>query len=81
MPTGKTANDLRSYVKEFEIKTGRKIDVVLVDYLDLMMPIAKRISAENLFVKDKYVRIQVVKPRAVEVNSQDSLTGDRTFYI
>ena len=55
MPSGKTPNDVRSYIKEFEIKTGRKIDVLLVDYLDLMMPIAKKISAENLFVKDKYV--------------------------
>ena len=55
MPSGKNANDIRSYLKEYEIKTGRKIDVLLVDYLDLMMPIAKKISAENLFVKDKYV--------------------------
>ncbi len=67
MPTGKTANDLRSYVKEFEIKTGRKIDVVLVDYLDLMMPIAKRISAENLFVKDKYVS-EELRDLAMELN-------------
>lgn len=55
MPTGKNANDLRAYIKEYEIKTGKKLDVVLVDYLDLMMPIGKSISAENLFVKDKYV--------------------------
>jgi len=34
---------------------GRKVDVLLVDYLDLLMPIGKKISAENLFVKDKYV--------------------------
>ena len=67
MPTGKTANDLRSYIKEFEIKTGRKIDVVLVDYLDLMMPIAKRISAENLFVKDKYVS-EELRDLAMELN-------------
>ena len=55
MPSGKTANDIRAYLKEYEIKTGRKVDVLLVDYLDLLMPIGKRISAENLFVKDKYV--------------------------
>ena len=67
MPTGKTANDLRSYIKEFEIKTGRKIDVVLVDYLDLMMPIAKRISAENLIVKDKYVS-EELRDLAMELN-------------
>jgi replicative DNA helicase len=55
MPSGKTANDLRAYMKEFEIKTGRKIDVMLVDYLDLLMPASRKISAENLFIKDKYV--------------------------
>ena len=55
MPSGKTANDVRSYLKEYEIKMGRKVDVLLVDYLDLLMPQSKKISAENLFIKDKYV--------------------------
>ena len=55
MPSGKTTNDIRAYLKEFEIKTSKKVDVLLVDYLDLLMPIGKKISAENLFVKDKYV--------------------------
>ena len=68
MPSGKNSNDLRSYVKEYEIKTGRKIDVILVDYLDLMMPIAKKISAENLFVKDKYVS-EELRNLAMETNT------------
>jgi archaellum biogenesis ATPase FlaH len=55
MPSGKTANDIRAYLKEYEIKLDRKVDVLLVDYLDLLMPMGKKISAENLFVKDKYV--------------------------
>jgi archaellum biogenesis ATPase FlaH len=55
MPSGKTVNDIRAYIKEYEIKVGKKVDVLLVDYLDLLMPIGKKISAENLFVKDKYV--------------------------
>jgi hypothetical protein len=55
MPSGKTANDIRAYLKEFEVKTGRKCDVLLVDYLDLLMPAGQKISAENLFIKDKYV--------------------------
>lgn len=55
MPSGKTANDIRSYLKEYEIKMGRKVDILLVDYLDLLMPQSRKISAENLFVKDKYV--------------------------
>ncbi len=55
MPSGKTVNDVRAYMKEYEIKMSQKIDVLLVDYLDLLMPISKRISAENLFIKDKFV--------------------------
>ena len=55
MPSGKTTNDVRSYIKEYEVKTGQKIDVLLIDYLDLLMPIGQKISAENLYVKDKYV--------------------------
>ena len=55
MPSGKTANDIRSYLKEYEIKLGRRVDVLLIDYLDLLMPISRRISAENLFIKDKFV--------------------------
>jgi len=55
MPSGKTTNDIRSYLKEYETKMGRKVDVLLVDYLDLLMPNGKKISAENLYVKDKYV--------------------------
>ena len=68
MPTGKNANDIRAFLKEYEIKTGKKVDVLLVDYLDLMHPIAARISAENLFVKDKYVS-EELRDLAMELNT------------
>jgi archaellum biogenesis ATPase FlaH len=68
MPSGKTANDIRSYVKEYEIKTGRKIDALLIDYLDLMMPVGVKVSAENLFVKDKYVS-EELRNLAMELNT------------
>jgi archaellum biogenesis ATPase FlaH len=55
MPSGKTANDLRAYLKEYQIKNGYKADVVLIDYLDLMMPMSVKVSPSDLFVKDKYV--------------------------
>ena len=55
MPSGINANDIRAFLREYEIQSGVKVDALLVDYLDLMMPIAAKISAENLFVKDKYV--------------------------
>ena len=67
MPTGKNANDLRAYIKEYEIKTSKRVDVVLVDYLDLMHPIGQKISAENLFVKDKYVS-EELRNLAMELN-------------
>lgn len=68
MPTGKNVNDIRSYVKEYEIKTGRRIDVLLVDYLDLMMPMRVKVSAENLFIKDKYVS-EELRDLAMELNT------------
>jgi archaellum biogenesis ATPase FlaH len=55
LPSGKTANDIRAYVKEWEIKTGLRADVLLIDYLDLLIPAGFKISAENMFVKDKHV--------------------------
>jgi hypothetical protein len=67
MPTGKNANDVRAYLKEYEIKTGKKVDVLLIDYLDLMHPIGQKISAENLFVKDKYVS-EELRNLAMELN-------------
>lgn len=67
MPSGKTANDIRSFMKEYEVKTGKKIDVLLVDYLDLLMPISRKISAENLFIKDKFVS-EELRNLAVEKN-------------
>jgi len=55
MSSGKNTNDIRSYIKEFEIKNNKKFDVILVDYLDLMMPISRKVSPSDLFVKDKFV--------------------------
>jgi len=40
---------------------------LLVDYMDLIMPLSKKISAENLFVKDKYVS-EELRNLAVEKN-------------
>jgi archaellum biogenesis ATPase FlaH len=68
MPSGKTPNDIRSYIKEYEIKTGRKIDAILVDYLDLLHPAGAKISAENLFIKDKYVS-EELRNLAMELNT------------
>lgn len=55
MPAGVTANDIRVFLREYEISTGEKVDALLVDYLDLMMPISNKISASDQFIKDKFV--------------------------
>ena len=55
LPAGSTIMDVKSYIKELELKNKKKIDGVLIDYLDLMMPKSKRINPSDLFVKDKYV--------------------------
>jgi replicative DNA helicase len=67
LPSGKTVNDIRSYIKEYEIKTGNKVDVLLVDYLDLLFPISRKISSENLYIKDKFVS-EELRNFAVEKN-------------
>jgi replicative DNA helicase len=55
LPSGSNVLDVRTYLKELELKTKKKIDCILIDYLDLMMPKSKKISPADLFIKDKYV--------------------------
>jgi replicative DNA helicase len=55
MPAQSTVNDIRSYLKELQVKTGKKVDFLCVDYLDLIMPVSAKVSPNDLFVKDKYV--------------------------
>jgi KaiC/GvpD/RAD55 family RecA-like ATPase len=59
LPSGKNINDLRAYIKEYQVKKGYRPDVVLIDYLDLMMPISVKVSPSDLFVKDKYVSEEI----------------------
>jgi len=55
LPNGSDANDIKAYIKEYEIQTKSKVDAILVDYLDLCSPTDKRVSPSDMFVKDKYV--------------------------
>lgn len=55
LKNGCNVNDLKAYIKEYEIQQGIKVDAILVDYLDLMMPASAKVSPSDLFVKDKYV--------------------------
>jgi replicative DNA helicase len=55
LPNGININDLNSYKREFEIKHGIRVDAMLVDYLDLMMPAQRKVPPSDLFIKDKFV--------------------------
>jgi archaellum biogenesis ATPase FlaH len=55
MPAQSNVNQIRSYLKELQVQTGMKVDFIMVDYLDLVMPVSAKVSPNDLFVKDKYV--------------------------
>jgi replicative DNA helicase len=55
MPAQSNVNQIRAYLKELEVQTGKKPDFIMVDYLDLVMPVSAKVSPSDLFVKDKYV--------------------------
>jgi archaellum biogenesis ATPase FlaH len=55
IPQGSTCNDLKVYLKNYEIERQKKPDVLIVDYLDLLFPNNKKINPGDLFIKDKFV--------------------------
>jgi replicative DNA helicase len=55
LPNGINVNDLKAYIKEYQIQNNVKIDGVLLDYLDLMNPAKVKISSDNISQKDKHV--------------------------
>lgn len=67
LPNGVTINDLRAWLKEFQVQTGQKVDAIIVDYLDLMMPAGQKISVADLFIKDKLVS-EELRNLAIQLN-------------
>ena len=55
LPAQSNVNDIRAYLKEVQIQTAIKVDFIMIDYLDLVMPVSAKVSPNDLFVKDKYV--------------------------
>jgi KaiC/GvpD/RAD55 family RecA-like ATPase len=55
LPAQSNVNDIRAYLKEVQIQTGIKVDFVMVDYLDLVMPVSVKVNPNDQFIKDKYV--------------------------
>ena len=67
LPAQSNINDIRAYLKEVQIQTGIRVDFVMVDYLDLLMPVSAKVSPNDLFVKDKYVS-EELRNLAAELN-------------
>jgi archaellum biogenesis ATPase FlaH len=67
MPAQSNVNQIRAYIKELEVQTGQRADFIMVDYLDLIMPVSAKVSPSDLFVKDKYVS-EELRNLAKEVN-------------
>jgi replicative DNA helicase len=58
MPPETKTNEIKAYLKEFELTHGYVPDVIAVDYLDLMAP-NQHVSSDNVFLKDKLVSEQL----------------------
>jgi len=67
LPQGSTVNDIKAYLKNYEIETQKRCDVIVVDYLDLLYPNNKKINPSDLFIKDKFVA-EELRGLAVERN-------------
>ena len=59
LPAQSNINDVRSYLKEVQVQTGIKVDFIMVDYLDLLMPASVKVNPNDQFIKDKYVAEEV----------------------
>jgi replicative DNA helicase len=59
LSSGSTINDVRAYLKELQIVTGKTVDCLCIDYLDLLMPATKKVDPGDMFIKDKYVTEEI----------------------
>lgn len=53
-PSGTKTSEIASYIEDYISETGKRIDVLCVDYLDLLSPVQK-VNVGDTFHKDKYV--------------------------
>lgn len=56
---GTTVNDIRAYIKEYEIQTNDKFDAICIDYLDILYPTSNKVDINSLFLKDKMVSEEI----------------------
>ena len=55
LPNGCTVNDIKAYLREYQIQNNIEVHALLIDYLDLMMPAGHKVPASDQFIKDKFV--------------------------
>lgn len=67
LPAQSNVNDIRSFIKEYEIQTGTKVDFIMIDYLDLIMPVSVKVNPNDQFIKDKY-SAEELRNLAIELN-------------
>jgi len=58
MLSGTNANQMRAYIREYNLHYGRLPDVLIVDYIDIMGT-NESVSADNVFEKDKRASEQI----------------------
>jgi KaiC/GvpD/RAD55 family RecA-like ATPase len=54
-PSGINISVIRNYLKEYQIRTGIRPEILFVDYMDLMTPSQKRVDPANLSLRDKLI--------------------------
>lgn len=59
MPSGTKVSEISAFCEEFMITTGKKIDILCVDYLDLVDPSRTLNKSSNVFDKDKAVSEEI----------------------
>jgi replicative DNA helicase len=59
MPSGTKVSEIAAFCEEFMITTGKKIDILCIDYLDLVDPSRSLSKSANVFDKDKAVSEEI----------------------
>lgn len=59
LPCNVSTNDIKTFLREYEIQSELTVDAVLIDYLDLLMPVSKKINGSDLYIKDKFVAEEI----------------------
>ena len=59
LPIGCNANDIESFIQEFEIEKNVIPNIIIIDYADIMSPCDRRIDPNNLNRVDKAISLEL----------------------